>query len=132
MRYVTTDVQEKIHKEIERTLGIAKSLGGDFELEIQRGYPPTNNHPEIVALVKGVVKDLLGPEALSEPQPEMGAEDFGYFTRDIPGGMFLLGCRIEGDARRHHDPMFDIDEDCLPLGAAVMTEAALRLLNKRT
>jgi amidohydrolase len=130
MRYLTTEVQEKIHKEIERTLGIAKSLGGDYELDIQRGYPPTNNHPAIVALVKNVAMDLLGSEALSEPQPEMGAEDFGYFARDIPGGMFMLGCRIEGDTRRHHDPMFDIDEDCLPLGAGVMTEAALRLLNK--
>jgi metal-dependent amidase/aminoacylase/carboxypeptidase family protein len=46
--------------------------------------------------------------------------------------MFMLGCRIEQDVRRHHAPRFDIDEDCMPLGAAVMTETALRLLNQPT
>ncbi|MBN1581793.1 MAG: amidohydrolase [Anaerolineae bacterium] len=131
MRYLTTEVQEKIHAEIERALGVAKSLGGDYQLDIQKGYPPAYNHPEIVALIKDVVSDLLGPEALGDPRPEMGSEDFGYFARDIPGGMFILGCKIEGDERRHHDPMFDIDEGCLQLGAGVMAEAALRLLKKQ-
>ena len=78
-----------------------------------------------------MVSDVLGPEALGDPRPEMGSEDFGYFARDIPGGMFSLGCKIEGDERRHHDPMFDIDEACLQLGAGVMAEAALRLLQQR-
>lgn len=128
LRYLTTEVQEKIHEEIEHALMIAKSLGGDYQLDIQKEYPPTNNHPEIVALVKGVVSDLLSPAALTDPQPEMGSEDFGYFARDIPGGMFWLGCKIEGDERRHHDPMFDINENCLQLGAGVMAEAALRLM----
>jgi amidohydrolase len=131
MRYLTAEVQEKIHAEIERALGIARSLGGDYQLDIERGYPPATNHPEIVALIEDVVSDLLGPEALGEAQPEMGSEDFGYFARDIPGAMFSLGCRIEGDERRHHDPMFDIDEACLQIGAGVMAEAALRLLRKQ-
>jgi metal-dependent amidase/aminoacylase/carboxypeptidase family protein len=60
----------------------------------------------------------------------MGAEDFGYFSSLAPGAMFGLGCRIEGDERRHHDPRFDVDERCLPIGAAILAEAALRLLRK--
>jgi len=131
MRYLTAEVQEKLHAEIERALGVARSLGGDYQLEIEKGYPPAYNDPEIVALIEDVVSDLLGPEALGEARPEMGSEDFGYFCRDIPGGMFGLGCRIEGDERRHHDPRFDIDEACLQLGAGVMAEAALRLLRKQ-
>jgi amidohydrolase len=130
VRYLSNEVQEKIHAEIERALGIAKTLGGDYQLEITKGYLPAYNHPEIVTLIQGVVSDMLGPEALGTPQPEMGAEDFGYFASDIPGGMFLLGCKIEGDERRHHDPWFDIDEACLQLGAGIMAEAALRLLNQ--
>jgi metal-dependent amidase/aminoacylase/carboxypeptidase family protein len=59
----------------------------------------------------------------------MGAEDFGFFIQDIPGAMFYLGCKIEGDQRRHHDARFDINEECLPLGAAIMAQSALRLLN---
>ncbi len=129
MRYMTTEVQEQIHAEIERALGIAKSLGGDYELEITPGYPPATNSPSLVKLIENVAVDLIGEENLAEDQPEMGSEDFGYFAQDIPGAMFILGAEIEGDTRRHHDPMFDIDEDCLPIGAAIMAETALRLLN---
>ena len=124
------DVREKIHKEIERSLDIARTLGGDYQIDIQSGYPPAENHPEIVSLVKDVTSDLFDSQALADPQPEMGSEDFGYFASDIPGGMFILGCRIEDDVRRHHAPRFDIDEDCMPLGAAVLTETALRLMNQ--
>jgi amidohydrolase len=42
----------------------------------------------------------------------------------------MLGCRIEGDVRRHHDPKFDIDERCLPVGVAVLAEAALRYMRQ--
>jgi metal-dependent amidase/aminoacylase/carboxypeptidase family protein len=61
----------------------------------------------------------------------MGAEDFGYFIQDIPGAMFFLGCEIEDDTRRHHDSKFDINEDCLPIGAAILASAALKLLNNQ-
>jgi metal-dependent amidase/aminoacylase/carboxypeptidase family protein len=42
--------------------------------------------------------------------------------------MFRLGCQVEGEERRGHSPTFDLDERCLPVGAAVLAEAALRLL----
>lgn len=47
-----------------------------------------------------------------------------------PGAMFRLGCEIGGDTRRHHDPKFDVDEDCFPIGAVILSESALRLLGK--
>jgi metal-dependent amidase/aminoacylase/carboxypeptidase family protein len=59
----------------------------------------------------------------------MGGEDFGAFSSLAPGAMFMLGCRIEKDEREHHNPRFDIDERCLPLGTAILAEAALRLVN---
>ena len=74
------------------------------------------------------LEDLLGADRVKEPVPEMGAEDFGFFMQEIPGAMFMLGCRIEGDVRRHHDPRFDIDERCLPVGVAVLAEATLRFM----
>jgi len=41
-----------------------------------------------------------------------------------------LGCRIEGDERSIHNPNFDLNEACLPLGAALLAETALRLLGQ--
>ena len=128
IRFLNPEVQEKIHPEIKKALEITRSLGGDYELEIIVGYPSMHNHPEIVELYKNVVSDLLGEEKIVPPDPSMGAEDFGYFLEKTPGAMFRLGCKIEGDERRHHDPRFDIDENCLPIGAAILVETALRLL----
>jgi amidohydrolase len=36
-----------------------------------------------------------------------------------------------GDKRRAHAPNFDLDERALPIGAAVMAEAAARYLKSR-
>jgi metal-dependent amidase/aminoacylase/carboxypeptidase family protein len=42
--------------------------------------------------------------------------------------MFYLGCGIEGDLRRHHDPHFDVNEESFPVGVAIPVETALRYL----
>jgi amidohydrolase len=128
IRYMTPEVQKLIHAEIERALQVARSLGGDYSMQIEVGYPPMYNNPQVVAVLQEVIAQVLDPEHISVPQPSMGAEDFGYFSNLAPGAMFYLGCRIEGDERRHHSPRFDIDEGCLPIGAAIMAEGALRLL----
>lgn len=131
IRYLDREVQKKIHTEIQKAIEIAKTLGGDYELNIVEGYPPMNNHPLVLAQYRSVIDDLIGLDKIAEPEPEMGAEDFGFFIRDIPGAMFYLGCRIEGDTRRHHDARFDIDEDCLPIGAAVLAQSALNFLSSQ-
>lgn len=128
IRYMKMGVQRQIHAEIERALQVARALGGDYELRLEIGYPPMMNDAGIVGLLQKVAVDLLGEEHIQPPHPGMGAEDFGYFSALAPGAMLGLGCRIEGDERVAHNPRFDIDERCLPVGAAILAEAALRLL----
>jgi amidohydrolase len=132
IRYLNPKVQKVMHAEIQRAMEIAKTLGGDYELRIVDGYPPMNNDPDILAAIRAVTIDLIGEERIVEPKPEMGSEDFGFFIQDIPGAMFYLGCRIEDDPRRHHDARFDINEDCLPTGAAIFASTALKLLSKHS
>jgi amidohydrolase len=128
IRYMDKAVQAKIHQEVERALQIARTLGGDYELKLEIGNPPSYNHPGVAAAIRAAAVDLLGEEHIKVYGPEMGAEDFAYFCEAAPGAMFSLGARIEGDERRHHSPRFDIDEGCLPVGTAVLAESALRLL----
>jgi amidohydrolase len=58
----------------------------------------------------------------------MGAEDFAFMTQQAPGAMFFLGARIADENRPHHSPVFDIDEQAFPIGAAILAETACRLL----
>jgi amidohydrolase len=130
IRFMDPQVQQQIHAEIEGALSVARALGGDYTLRIEIGYPPMFNDAGMVELLRQVATDLLGAEHIQPPQPHMGAEDFGFFSALAPGAMFALGCRIEGDERQIHSPRFDIDERCLPIGAALLAEAALRLLRR--
>jgi amidohydrolase len=132
IRYMEPEVQKTLHAEIEQALSVARALGGNYEHRIQIGYPPMFNNADIANLLKEVAADILGEEYLSPALRTMGSEDFGYFSTLAPGAMFSLGCRLEGDERTAHNPHFDIDERCLPTGAAILSGAALKLLREGT
>jgi amidohydrolase len=128
IRYTESEIQETIHAEVENAFSLARSLGGDYELDIRQGYPPMSNDPDVTALIRQVTEGLLGPAHVHTSPLTMGADDFGFFSALVPGAMFHLGCQIAGAPRLAHNPRFDIDERCLPLGTAILAEAARRFL----
>jgi amidohydrolase len=131
IRYMDPEVQQILHTEIVKALSVARALGGDFEHRFEIGYPPMFNNASASELIEAAAGDLLGEGHLSPAMRTMGAEDFGFFSSLAPGAMFSLGCEINGDKRVAHNPRFDIDEDCLPIGAAILAETALRLLRQQ-
>lgn len=121
--------RETLLAEMERACGVAKALGGDFELRIIPGYDPMVNDPSITALVRRVGTELLGAGRVHEASLELGGEDFSYMAQKAPGCFFCLGGATPGEPPRlHHHPRFDVDERCLPLGTALLAEVALQFL----
>jgi amidohydrolase len=123
-----TAVQGLIHAEVERALNVSRSLGGEYQMKIELGPPPVVNDAGMVALVKEAAAGLLGSDKVLDPEPMMGGEDFAFMSALVPAAWFRLGCRIEGDTRFPHSSSFDVDERCLPIGVAMLVEAALRFL----
>ncbi len=122
-------VRDQLLDEVRRSLEIARTLGGDYTLAIDHGYPSMLNHAGVVEAIRGAGRDLLGEAGLTPGEPIMGAEDFAYMTRLCPGAMFSLGARQPGGPERYlHAPDFDLDEEALPIGAALLAETALRLM----
>ncbi len=133
IRTFEPELRETLFVEMERACGVARALGGDFELTIHPGFIAIVNDPAMTELVRQVGVDLLGEENVGDAALEMGAEDFSYFAREAPGCFFTLGGLVaEGPARMHHHPRFDVDERCLPVGAAVLAESALRYLRQES
>jgi amidohydrolase len=130
IRFMHPAVQQQIHTEIEQAFQIARTLGGDFELRFETGSQPMINHPQAAALIKQAAEKVIGAQNILPPVATMGAEDFGAFSALAPGAMFSLGCRIEGDERMLHNSRFDLDESCLPIGTAILAQAALDYLGK--
>ena len=55
-------------------------------------------------------------------------EDFGYVTEKIPGMFIFLGAGAPENAPLH-SPQMVLDEDVLPLGAALHANVAISWLN---
>jgi len=132
LRSMDKEVRELLLEEVKRCLEITKVHGGDYQLTIERGYPPMFNDAGVADVIGQVGRDLLGEAGLAEPRRSMGAEDFSYMTELAPGAMLRLGVKRPGGPPKHvHTPDFDIDEDALPIGAAMLAETALRLLARK-
>jgi amidohydrolase len=123
------DVRAQIADELEKAFAVARAFGGDYRLEIDRGYPAGWNDERVAGWLARTAEDLLGAGANDPNKKGMAGEDFAYMCQAAPGAMIGLGAGLmDGVNRGHHTPFFDIDEACLPIGAAILAETALRFL----
>ena len=128
LRFTDARVQQQIRAEMQRAFELVRPLGGEAELRLVEGGQPMQNAPAAVELITQVASELLGRQHVLPMEADLGAEDFSCFTERVPGAMFGLGARIEGDERFGHSPHFDIDERALPIGTAILAQCALRFL----
>jgi len=128
LRYFSDAVRKTVHDELRRAFAVADAMGGTGLLEIREGNPPVINDARLTELARSAAQSEVGADAVAVADQIMGAEDFAFLARVAPGCFFWLGARMEADPRTHHSPRFDIDESCLPRGAAVLAAAAARIL----
>ncbi len=129
LRSFDDKVREQLIQEVEHTMAITQALGGDYQLEIERGYPATYNDPTVVGWLRRVGSDLLGKDRVGTEQKAMGAEDFGYMAKLAKGAMVRLGVKpANAEPRYSHTSTFDLDEQALPIGAAILAETARRFI----
>ncbi len=132
IRSFDEETRKQLSDELEKALAVSRAFGGDFTLKIENGYPAMHNDPEVASLIRQIAVEMLGADSVKEGEAEMGAEDFSYMQQQAPGAMFSLGVMLDGPPRPHHNPAFDVDEDALPIGAAVLAEATCRLLKTKS
>ncbi len=130
LRYFDAQVRRGLHEELRRAFAIADTLGGSGQIKIREGNPPVINDNKLTELVRAAARATVGESAIEVADQIMGSEDFAHLAQEAPGCFFWVGARIEGDPRSHHSPRFDIDESCLPRGAAVLAAAAHKALSE--
>jgi amidohydrolase len=131
IRTFDDETRARLIEEMHRSAGIARTLGGDYELEILPGTVPLVNDPGLFSFARSVISELIGEEHFLEAPIRMGGEDFSFFAREVPGLFLRLGVRAPGaPVRPLHTPTFDLDEQALPIGAAVLSTLAVRWLEE--
>lgn len=103
---------------------LCKAMGCTVEVKIEHGTEPVANDANVAQQVRHAMLPLVSEDNFKYLRT-MGAEDVGFFMTDIPGMYFFVGAHVEGRDLTwgHHHPRFDIDENALPLGVALMCSA---------
>jgi len=121
------DAHQRMKKMAE---SIAEGMGGRAELDVAVGYPFLVNHDELTQKVRQRAEDYLGRENVVELPIRMTAEDFAYFSQEMPACFYRLGTGnpAKGITSPIHTNTFDVDEDCLALSIGLMAWLAAKEL----
>lgn len=113
----------KAHDRIRQICqGMAETTGAEIEVKIDVGYPSVINDGPLTKSVTALANDFMPSGKVEPMELSMGAEDFGYYTQEIPGCFFRLGTRNQerGITSNVHTPTFDIDERAIEIGMGMM------------
>ena len=133
-RALDEDWRFQAHERIGKMArSIAGGMGGSCEVEISIGYPFLTNDSQTTRRAHEAAAAYVGEENLVELDLWMGAEDFAFYSHEVPACFYRLGTGNEAKGTTHgvHTPVFDIDEDALEIGSGLMAWMALNQLGTR-
>lgn len=112
---------------------VAKGFGGKAEVEFIEGFPSVNNDSALTKKVIDAAQKSLKSESdvILIERPHLGSEDFAYYQEEIPGVMFMLGCKNPNcETGTLHSSVLNIDESSLEYGIKVFANLALDICGK--
>jgi amidohydrolase len=109
---------------------IASSFGAKAEVKIIDGYPYLKNEEKLTQQLEGFAQMYLGQSQVETLDMWMAAEDFSYYSQQVPSCFYRLGTRNEekGITKPVHTNGFDIDEDAIEIGVGLMAFLAYQSL----
>jgi amidohydrolase len=114
----------------EIVTGVAESMGCRVTISIDQTIPAVINDLKISQKIQTIVGEVLPDDRLITDERTMGSEDMAFMMKEVPGCYMFIGSnnKERGLIFGHHHPKFDFDEAALPRGVALMTGAAMKLL----
>ncbi len=113
--------------------GITGAYGASYTLKYEEGAAVTYNDPALTHATRPALAAVVGEDRVLDPPPQMGAEDFSYYQKEIPGVFFFVGVRNEAKkiTAMIHTEYFDLDEDAMQIGVRAMSTVVLDYLSRR-
>ncbi|MGZ4974911.1 MAG: M20 metallopeptidase family protein, partial [Limisphaerales bacterium] len=135
IRTFTDSALANIKQQMHQTLkGICDAYGAKYELNIEEATVPVINDPALVKETLPALRAAIGDQKVVDAELRMGAEDFAYFQRVVPGFYWRLGSgnKAKGITAEAHTPDFDIDEECLVVGVKSMSNVLWDYLERHS
>ncbi|MCY6484647.1 M20 family metallopeptidase [Clostridium aestuarii] len=134
IRTMTSEHREYVKKRlVEVVEGITNSMRGKCEINIQESYPCLYNDDNIVDILEDSAQEIIDKKNIIVlKKPTMGVESFAYFSMKRPSVFYYLGTKNEAKDTSYplHNNLFDVDEDCIPVGVAIHCKTVVNFLNK--
>lgn len=114
---------------IKQTKELVTAMGAEVDVRIDVGYPFVFNNEALSSAARTIAEEFAGEENVSETELRMGAEDFAYYSHQIPGCFFRLGAgnKSKGITSNVHTPTFNIDEAAIEHGMGMMAWLATKV-----
>ncbi len=114
------------------THNIVQGFKASVDLEIRKGYPALYNNETLTGNTRNYIVEYMGEENVIDLDLWMGAEDFAYYTHEIPGCFYRLGTGNEKKGIVHglHTPHFDVDEQSMEISTGLMAWIAIQHLEQ--
>lgn len=121
---LTLDFMTKFQAICEK---ICREHGVKLELEMKTEYPAVINTKKETEIVIELGKQIYGEANVSDTRlPNLGAEDFSYYTRYTPGTYFFLTTGLkETDNPDYHNPYFVFDDSAIEQASELFYKIAL-------
>ena len=132
-RWFKPEIGDLLERKVREIAGgIAAAFGASAEVDFQRAYPATVNEAESTRLAARAAAAVVGEGRVIEVEkPTMGGEDFSFMLNVKDGSyLFLGGGRTGHDPNVHH-PLYDFNDEILPVGASYFATLAEQLLPRR-
>jgi hippurate hydrolase len=130
VRALTPEVRQLLEARIiEVVQGQASSFGAQAHIEYQHCHPVLINDAESTAFAREVARGWLGDDHLIDGlRPFTASEDFAFILEKCPGSYLVIG-NGEGDRGcQLHNPGYDFNDACLPIGASYWVKLVERFL----
>lgn len=127
VRTLDREVQRRTLEHIRRLAhGVAEITSTKIDVHFPVSIPAVDNDAALSELVRMEALDLLGQSGVRLiDAPSMGSEDYALYGDLAPATMFRLGAAASPPGPPLHNPMFDIDERCLAIGAKLLARSAV-------
>lgn len=119
-RILTPSVLDSIEERLRRIVGgIAQAHRAEVDIKYRHNYPPLITDPVCTKFAVGVAEAVAGDGKVDpDYPPNMASEDFSFMLQKKPGAYVFVGNGPEDGGRILHNPLYDFNDDILPLGAS--------------
>ncbi len=133
VRALDLDTFNQVLARMEKIIkGTMVSFDAQIKIEYNLNYPSLLNDKEIHQQMSEPLSKVFGNANILPIDAILGSEDFAFYSRKVPSMFYFLGAKDDAEKCYFlHDSKVVFNEACIPFGAKLLCEGALRLMETK-